>query len=176
MVFRTPVWQVVRVASVSSATLISYLRIRSLSTFFFLTQLYDCVNFVSLSSAAYLIVTLLICICKHYFRIFEKIFELFFDANHADFSSAKHKGSAAHADDRSSAGTALLLYDQYVFPCVRQSHAGSQSHTITKYLRIESARYRITAPSIKPPKTPKMLSTILMTGSLENMWSEEKSK
>lgn len=51
-----------------------------------------------------------------------------------------------------------------------------QSHTITKYLRIESARYRITAPSIKPPKTPKMLSTILITGSLENMWSEEKSK
>lgn len=56
------------------------------------------------------------------------------------------------------------------------NHAGLQSHTITKYLRIESARYRITAPSIKPPKTPKMLSTILITGSLENMWSEEKSK
>ena len=51
-----------------------------------------------------------------------------------------------------------------------------QSHTITKYLRIESARYRITAPSMKPPKTPSMLSTTLITGSLENMWSEEKRR
>ena len=40
----------------------------------FLTQLYDCVNFVSLSSAAYLIVTLLLCICKHYFDFFATIF------------------------------------------------------------------------------------------------------
>ena len=62
---------------------------------YFLTQLYDCVNFVSLSSAAYLIVTLLICICKHYFGFFEKIFKMFFetflDANHTDFSSTKQK-------------------------------------------------------------------------------------
>ena len=43
---------------------------------------------------------------------------------------------------------------------------------ITKYLSSASARYSVIAPSMNPPKTPRILSTRRMTGSLANIWIE----
>ena len=57
----------------------------------------------------------------------------------------------------------------------RYSAAASPYHAATKYRSSVSAIYRTTAPSRKPPKTPSTLSTILMTGSLENKWIDENS-
>ena len=88
------------------------------------------------------------------------VFDLFSGADKARSASGRPQSRMRNIRDCG----VLTMLNSYIF------------YAFTKYRKIASARYRITAPSTNPPNTPSMLSRVLITGSLENMWSDEKIK